>query len=179
MTRYRPPQPPSSSYITPEGRRRLEEELNWLWRVKRPQVTQAVSEAAALGDRSENAEYIYGKKQLREIDRRVRFLRKRLDVLKVVDRRPDDPTRIFFGAWVRLEDEDGVEHVYRIVGPDEFDPSRGWISMDSPMARALMRKTVDDEVSVARPGGTAQYVVLEVSYDPIEPPAGREDTAKS
>lgn len=169
MTRYRPPQPPSSSYITPEGRRRLEEELNYLWRVKRPQVTQSVAEAAALGDRSENAEYIYGKKQLREIDRRVRYLRKRLDVLKVVDRRPDDPTRIFFGAWVRLEDENGNEHVYRIVGPDEFDPASGWISMDSPMARALMRKTVDDEVRVERPGGAASFVVLEVAYDPIEP----------
>jgi len=167
MARYRPPQSPSSCYITPEGRQRLEEELNYLWRTKRPQVTRAVSEAAALGDRSENAEYIYGKKQLREIDRRVRFLRKRLDVLKVVDRPPDDPSRIFFGAWVRLEDAQGAEHVYRIVGPDEFDPSRGWISMDSPMARALMRKTVDDEVNVELPGGTAQYVVLEVAYDPI------------
>lgn len=140
--------------------------MNYLWRVKRPQVTQSVAEAAALGDRSENAEYIYGKKQLREIDRRVRYLRKRLDVLKVVDRHPDDPTRIFFGAWVRLEDADGHEHLYRIVGPDEFEPSRGWISMDSPMARALLGKSVDDEVYVERPGGTASFVVLDVSYDP-------------
>jgi transcription elongation factor GreB len=169
MARYRPPSPPSSCYITPDGRRRLEEELHYLWRTKRPQVTQSVSEAAALGDRSENAEYIYGKKQLREIDRRVRFLRKRLEVLQVVDRRPDDPSRIFFGAWVRLEDAHGGEHVYRIVGPDEFDPSKGWISMDSPMARALLRKTVDDEVEVQRPGGSDHYLVLQVAYDPLEP----------
>lgn len=167
MARYRPPQPPSSCYITPEGRRTLEEELNYLWRVKRPQVTQAVSEAAALGDRSENAEYIYGKKQLREIDRRVRFLRKRLEVLQVVDRHPDDPSRVFFGAWVRLEDAGGIEHVYRIVGPDEFEPAKGWISIDSPMARALLRKTTDDEVSVEGPGGTAHYLVLEVAYEPF------------
>ncbi len=167
MARYRPPQPPSSCYITPEGRQRLEEELNHLWRVKRPQVTQAVSEAAALGDRSENAEYIYGKKQLREIDRRVRFLRKRLEVLQVVDRRPDDISRIYFGAWVRLEDAHGAEHVYRIVGPDEFDPAKGWISMDSPMARALLRKTLDDEVRVKRPGGVDHYVVIDVAYQPI------------
>ena len=167
MARYRPPQAPSSCYITPEGRQRLEEELNHLWRVQRPQVTQAVSDAAALGDRSENAEYIYGKKQLREIDRRVRFLRKRLEVLQVVDRRPDDTSRIYFGAWVRLEDAHGAEHVYRIVGPDEFDPAKGWISMDSPMARALLRKTLDDEVRVERPGGVDDYIVLDVSYQPI------------
>ena len=118
MTRYRRPQPPGSKYITPEGARRLRAELDDLWRVQRPQVTRAVSEAAAQGDRSENAEYIYGKKQLREIDRRVRFLRKRLDGIVVVDRPPDDPDRIFFGAWVQLVDDGGAERELRIVGPD-------------------------------------------------------------
>src|SRR6188768_4143768 len=114
MTRYRRPQPPGSKYITPEGARRLRAELDDLWRVKRPQVTRAVSEAAAQGDRSENAEYIYGKKQLREIDRRVRFLRKRLDGMVIVDQPPDDTARVFFGAWVTLEDEHGAETEFRI-----------------------------------------------------------------
>ncbi|MEW5973526.1 MAG: transcription elongation factor GreB [Pseudomonadota bacterium] len=155
-----------SKYITPEGHARLTEELDDLWRVQRPRVVQAVSEAAALGDRSENAEYIYGKKMLREIDRRVRFLRKRLDGMVVVSSAPSDPSRIFFGAWVRLEDEDGQELEVRIVGPDEFDPKRNWISLDSPMARALMRKQVDDEVIVHTPAGEKSYVILGVRYTP-------------
>src|SRR6187551_3586506 len=135
MTRYRRPETPGSHYITAAGARALREELDELWRVQRPQVTRAVSEAAAQGDRSENAEYIYGKRQLREIDRRVRFLRKRLEGLVIVDRAPDDPTRVFFGAWVTLEDEHGVETEFRIVGPDEIDPARRYVSMDSPLAR--------------------------------------------
>ncbi len=155
-----------SKYITPEGHARLTEELDDLWRVQRPRVVQAVAEAAALGDRSENAEYIYGKKMLREIDRRVRFLRKRLDGMVVVSSPPSDPSRIFFGAWVRLEDEDGQELEVRIVGPDEFDPKRNWISLDSPMARALMRKQVDDEVIVHTPTGEKSYVILGVRYTP-------------
>lgn len=159
-----------SNYITPEGNKRLRQELDYLWRVKRPQVTQAVSEAAALGDRSENAEYIYGKKQLREIDRRVRFLQKRLDELVVVDRTPDDRERIYFGAWVRLEDETGKIYDYRIVGPDEFDLDRGLISMDAPLARALMKKTTDDEVMVQRPQGQATFTVLAVRYSPFDDP---------
>lgn len=166
MSRYRPPRPPSSPYITPEGRARLEEELHFLWRVKRPQVTQAVSEAAAQGDRSENAEYIYGKKMLREIDRRVRFLRKRLDELVTVDRLPDDRQRIYFGAWVEVEDETGEVNVYRIVGPDEIDPARGFISMDSPLARALLKKTLDDEVEVELPERRARFCVIDVRYVP-------------
>jgi transcription elongation factor GreB len=136
MGRNRLPQPKSSAYITPEGASRLRQELDYLWRVKRPQVTQAVSEAAAQGDRSENAEYIYGKKQLREIDRRIRFLQKRLDALVIVDRAPTDSTRIYFGAWVRLETDHGETVEYRIVGPDEFDLEKGLISIDSPLARA-------------------------------------------
>src|SRR5271169_3379296 len=122
-----------SLYITPEGRKRLSDELSYLWRVKRPQVTQAVAEAAAMGDRSENAEYIYGKKQLRQIDSRMRFLSKRLDELIVVDRVPDDTSKVFFGAWVELEDSGGNLFRYRIVGPDEFDLKKGFISIESPM----------------------------------------------
>ena len=128
-------------YITAEGEQALREELRFLWKEKRPEVTQAVREAAAQGDRSENAEYIYGKKQLREIDRRVRFLTKRLDELTVVDRLPDDRGKVFFGAWVTIENEGGDESTYRLVGPDEFDLSRGYLSIDSPMARALLGQT--------------------------------------
>ncbi len=167
MGRKRLPRPKSSAYITPDGALRLRSELDHLWRQERPKVTQAVSEAAAQGDRSENAEYIYGKKRLREIDARIRYLQKRLDDIQIVDRPPDDPTRIFFGAWVRLEDDGGRESVYRIVGADEFDPKQGWISIDSPLARALLKKTVDDEVSVELPGGRRNLVVLEVSYRPL------------
>lgn len=165
MTRYRKSEPPGSKFATPEGARRLREELDRLWRVERPQVTRAVQEAAAQGDRSENAEYIYGKKQLREIDRRVRFLRKRLDGLVVVARPPDDRDRVYFGAWVRLEDESGEETELRIVGPDEIDPARRYVSMDSPLARALMRRRVDDEFSVELPGGARTYVVTEIRYE--------------
>ena len=164
MTRYRKPQAPGSKYATTEGARRLREELDQLWRVRRPQVTRAVQDAAAQGDRSENAEYIYGKKMLREIDARVRFLRKRLEGLVVVNRPPDDRSRIFFGAWVKVEDEDGRETVLRIVGPDEIDPARRYVSMDSPLARALMKKQRDDGVTVEVPGGTVRYVVTEIRY---------------
>ena len=165
MTRYRKPQAPGSKYATAEGARRLREELDLLWRVQRPQVTKAVQEAAAQGDRSENAEYIYGKKMLREIDGRVRFLRKRLEGMIVVSRPPDDRSRIFFGAWVKVEDEDGRETELRIVGPDEIDPARKYVSMDAPLSRALMKKQVDDEVTVEVPGGSMKYFVTEVRYE--------------
>jgi len=165
MTRYRRPEPPGSKYATAEGARRLQEELDYLWRIHRPQVTRAVAEAAAQGDRSENAEYIYGKKQLREIDRRVRYLRKRLDGLVVVRRPPDDRSRVFFGAWVTVEDDEGHEVEVRIVGPDEIDPARRYVSMDAPLARALMGKRRDDEVTVEVPGGRRSYVVVAVRYD--------------
>ena len=168
MGRNRLPQPKGSAYITPEGAVRLREELDYLWRVKRPQVTQSVSEAAAQGDRSENAEYIYGKKQLREIDRRIRFLQKRLDALVIVDRAPTDTSRIYFGAWVRLETDRGETVEYRIVGPDEFDLEKGLISIDSPLARALLKKTVDDEITVVLPKGRMVYTVLEISYRPFD-----------
>lgn len=167
MSRYRPPVAPRTALITPEGYKALQDELDFLWRVRRPEVTRAVSEAAAMGDRSENAEYIYGKKLLREIDRRLRFLTKRIEELKVVDSRPTDPSRIYFGAWVEVEDADSGELLaLRIVGPDETEASRGWISIDAPMARALLKKAVDDEVTVERPAGRGMFYVLSVAYDP-------------
>lgn len=148
----------------------MQDELDYLWRKKRPEVTRAVSEAAAMGDRSENAEYIYGKKLLREIDSRGRFLSKRLEALKVVDTKPTDITRIYFGAWVDIEDAaTGEALALRIVGPDETDAAKGWISIDAPMARALLKKTVDDEVQVDRPAGRGIFYVLSVCY---EPPSG-------
>jgi len=165
MSRYREPQKPGSKYITPEGARRLNTELDELWKVERPRVTQAVSEAAAQGDRSENAEYTYGKKRLREIDRRVRFLRKRLDGMVIVDKPPTDPRRVFFGAWVSVEDDDGAVSRYRIVGPDEFDTAPGYISMDSPLGQALMKKALDDEVKVEVPGGQRTLIIIDVEYE--------------
>jgi transcription elongation factor GreB len=153
-----------SPYITPEGHKHLSEEFSYLWKIKRPQVTQAVAEAAAMGDRSENAEYIYGKKQLRQIDSRIRFLAKRLREVVVVNRTPDDTSKVFFSAWVELEDDDGNIYRYRIVGPDETDPEKNFISVDSPMAKALLRKTEGDEVIVNRPNGTTAFVVLSVHY---------------
>jgi transcription elongation factor GreB len=165
MTRYRKPQAPGSRYATPEGAKRLRDELDELWRVQRPQVTRAVQEAAAQGDRSENAEYIYGKRQLREIDRRVRFLRRRLEGMVVVGRPPDDRGRVFFGAWVTVEDEQGETSSFRIVGPDEIDPARRYVSMDAPLSRALLGKRLDDEVTVEVPGGSKTYVVVEIAYE--------------
>jgi transcription elongation factor GreB len=164
MGRFRLPEPSGSQYITPEGARRLREELEQLWRVERPRVTHAVTEAAAQGDRSENADYIYGKRRLREIDRRVRFLRKRLEGMIVVDQPPTDPQRVFFGAWVSLESDEGLESRYRIVGPDEFDMAPEYISMDSPLARALLRKRLDEEVTVELPGGTRKFVIVSIEY---------------
>lgn len=168
MSRYRPLAAPRTALITPEGHKALKDEFDFLWRVRRPEVTRAVSEAAAMGDRSENAEYIYGKKLLREIDRRVRFLMKRLEELKVVETLPTDTSRIYFGAWVEIEDAvTGDTLRLRIVGPDETDAGKGWISIDAPMARALLKKGVDDEVPVERPAGRGLYYVLAVSYVPF------------
>jgi transcription elongation factor GreB len=168
VSRYRPPTPPGSKYITPEGAKRLRDELDQLWHDERPRVTQAVSEAAAQGDRSENAEYTYGKKRLHEIDRRVRFLRKRLEGMTIVDPAASgrrDPTRIYFGAWVQL-DADGALRWYRLVGPDEFDMAEDYISMDSPLGRSLLGKKLDDDVSVTLPGGTTIFTVVAISYGP-------------
>ncbi|MFM1887236.1 MAG: transcription elongation factor GreB [Pseudomonadota bacterium] len=164
MSRYRPPSTPASKYITPEGHQRLKAELEQLWRVERPQVTAAVSAAAAMGDRSENAEYTYGKKRLREIDSRVRFLRRRLDGMVVVDQPPSDRGKVFFGATVTVEDQAGTEHRYRIVGPDEADGSRGEVSMDAPLARALLGKPLDAEVTLQTPEGLRRLVVVDIDY---------------
>lgn len=172
MSRYRPPRRQGSRYITPEGMAALRAELHQLWKVERPQVTAAVHEAAKNGDRSENGDYIYGKRRLREIDSRVRFLTKRIDSLEVVDQLPADRNRVFFGAWVRVEDEDGSLQTYRIVGPDEFDLSRNLLSMDSPLARALLGKRVDDDIVFESPNGERELYIAAVSYD--GPPA-RDD----
>lgn len=156
--------PARKSYITPEGAKKLRAELEQLWTVERPRVTQEVADAAAQGDRSENAEYIYGKRRLREIDRRVRFLSKRLDAVTVVTEPPSDSKRVFFGAWVTLEDDDGTEVTYRVVGPDESDVDKGWISMDAPVAMALLGKRLDDEVTVRRPKGDITYTIVAIRY---------------
>lgn len=165
MPRARSPvRPPGSKFATAEGAARLRSELEQLWRVERPQVTQSVAAAAAQGDRSENAEYTYGKRRLREIDRRVRFLRQRLDGLQIVDRPPADPQRIYFGAWVALEDDLGRRVEHRIVGPDETDMHPSYISMDAPLGRALLGKRRDDEIEIEAPGGRRSLTVIEVRY---------------
>jgi transcription elongation factor GreB len=153
-----------SPYITPAGFRRLQEELDHLWRVERPKITSEVATAAAQGDRSENAEYIYGKKKLREIDRRVRFLSKRIDVVHVVEPSPEQAGKVFFGAYVTIEDEDGKESTYRIVGTDEPDSGKGWISVESPVARALLGKREGDVVSIVRPKGPTEVTVVRIEY---------------
>ena len=166
MGRWRPPGEKSTALITRAGHDRLKAELDELWRVRRPEVVKALADAAAEGDRSENAEYTYRKKQLGEIDRRVRYLSKRLEVLRVVEGAPSDPQAVFFGATVVLERiDDGSEVTYRLVGPDETDAATGYISIDSPLARALLKKRIDDEFEVELPGGRTGFVVVDVSYD--------------
>lgn len=165
MGRYKPAAPPRANYITAAGARQLTAELKYLWKIKRPEVTQAVKEAAAQGDRSENAEYIYGKKQLREIDRRVRYLSKRLDSLTVVDRLPDDRETVYFGAWVSLLDEQERSYRYRIVGPDELGMGTGYISIDSPMAKRLLKRHVGDEFSMQKPDNSELwYEIVAIEY---------------
>ncbi len=153
-----------SNYITRAGWDRLDQELKFLWKDERPRITRSVSEAAAQGDRSENAEYIYGKKRLREIDRRVRFLMKRLDDLTIVYPEKQQEGKVFFGAWVTLINEDDEEIIYRLVGPDEWDVKQGDISIDSPMARALLGKQVDDEVVVQTPEGERVFDITNIKY---------------
>jgi transcription elongation factor GreB len=168
VSRYRPPAPRAAPYITAAGFARLEAELRTLWRETRPEVTRRVAEAAAMGDRSENAEYIYGKKQLREIDARVRYLSKRLEALKVVDRAPGDRSRVFFGAWVEVLDESGSGERYRLVGPDEIGAEAGYISIDAPVARALLGKRVGDVVAVESVGGLRELEVCGIDYEDYE-----------
>lgn len=164
MGRYRAPLPKSAPYITPEGAKALEQELKQLWKIERPTVTAAVHEAAKNGDRSENGDYIYGKKRLREIDRRVRYLSKRLDEVTIVDRIPRDKDKVFFGAWVTIEDSEGNEQRYRIVGADEIDPNGNKISVDSPMAKSLLGKVMDDEIKV----NNQVFTITKIYYSPIK-----------
>ncbi len=154
-------------YITPEGARVLRDELTFIWKTKRPEVTQKVAAAAALGDRSENADYIYGKRHLREIDKRIRYLTKQLDNLEIVDRKPDDLNKIYFGAWIKLEDENGDPSQIRIVGADEFDMKKGWISLESPMAKSLLGKCKGDDVLIRRPIGDSEMFIVDVQYEPF------------
>ncbi len=165
MSRWRPPAEKSTALITREGHDRLKAELDDLWRVRRPEVVKALAAAAAEGDRSENAEYTYRKKQLGEIDRRVRYLSKRLEHLRVVDTTPSDPDAVFFGATVEVEHTvTGDISRYRIVGPDETDAKLGWISIDSPLARAMLKKRVDDEFEAQLPGGLQKFFIVAVEY---------------
>ncbi|MBS4051075.1 MAG: transcription elongation factor GreB [Methylomonas sp.] len=163
MSRWRPPRPKSSPYITQEGYKTLEQELAQLWD-RRKHVTAALSAAAAEGDRSENAEYIYRKKELREIDRRIHYLQKRLPSLTVVSEKPGKQNQVFFGAWVTLENEDGEEITYRIVGADEIDTSGGLISLDSPLATALLKKHLDDEVVFNQGSRQSRYYIVAIKY---------------
>lgn len=166
MSRWRPPSPHSTAIITREGFERLKAELEHLWHTVRPEVVKALAAAAAEGDRSENAEYIYRKKQLGEIDRRARYLSKRIPSLKVADLAPTDRSLVFFGANIEVEHVDTGDVLrYRIVGPDETDAKRGWISIDSPLARAVLKKRIDDEFIAELPGGKTPFVVLSVDYD--------------
>jgi len=174
MSRWRAPQAQSTAVITPRGHQRLKAELDRLWREVRPEVVRALTAAAAEGDRSENAEYIYRKKQLGEIDRRVRYLSKRLETLKILDVRPTDLLAVYFGAWFEIEDDEGQVLRYRIVGPDETDPAPGWISVDSPLARAALKKRVGDEFEAELPGGRRRFVVIAVAYE--ETGDGRRET---
>ena len=164
MSRWRPPVPKSSPYITPEGEKALKNELQELWQLRRRDVVPALQAAAAEGDRSENAEYIYRKKQLGQIDRRIRYLSKRLDIIEVIDRKPPNREKVYFGATVTLESEQGEEFEYRIVGADEIDPARSHISVDSPVARALLGKVIDESVQVELPEGSLKLLILNVDY---------------
>ncbi|GGK05703.1 transcription elongation factor GreB [Pseudomonas matsuisoli] len=155
----------STNIITEAGHVALKEELDHLWRVKRPDITQKVAWAASLGDRSENADYQYNKKLLREIDRRVRYLRKRLEDVKVVAYSREQEGRIFFGAWVEIENEEGEAMKFRIVGYDEIYGRKDYISIDSPMARALLKKSVDDEAIVRTPTGEVTWWVVGITYE--------------
>ena len=162
MSRWRPPAPRSSPYITPEGYAALQQETKDLW-AKRRIVNDALAAAAAEGDRSENAEYIYRKKEQAGIDRRIRYLQKRVPDLKVIDK-VGDIEKIFFGAYVQLEKDNGGEIKYRIVGPDETNTQQGDISIDSPLAKALLKKSVDDEVSIVVDGEQTNYLIVDITY---------------
>jgi transcription elongation factor GreB len=165
MSRWRAPSPSSTAVITRDGFEKMKAELDHLWHTVRPEVVKALTAAAAEGDRSENAEYIYRKKQLGEIDRRARYLSKRIPVLRVVEAAPSNRNAVFFGASIELENvETGETLRYRIVGPDETDAKLGWISVDSPMAKAAMKKVVDDEFDAELPAGRLRFCIVSVAY---------------
>ena len=163
-----------ANLITRDGYEALKKELDYLWREQRPEVTQKVTWAASLGDRSENADYHYNKKLLRQIDRRIRYLTKRFDELKIVDYSPQQDGKVFFGAWVEIENESGETLRFRIVGPDEIYERKDFISIDAPMARALLKKEVDDEVTVQTPGGKKEWFINQIWY--ITKEANQEPT---
>jgi transcription elongation factor GreB len=167
MGRYRPPEKRGLKVITPQGKEALEQELKKLMHKQRPAVVKILAEAAAEGDRSENAEYIYRKKQLREMDRRIRYLIKRNEEVQVVNRLPDDQDVVYFGAWVTLEDEAGGLRTFRIVGTDERDPAKGFISIDAPLAQACLKKRCDDTVEVRAPEGVKMFWITEIRYEPL------------
>lgn len=156
--------PGKTKLVTRDGYNKLKAEHDELWFKKRPEVTKIVSWAASLGDRSENADYTYNKRLLRQIDSRIRYLRKRLEDLQIVDYSPQQDGKVFFGAWVAIEDDDGEALQFRIVGPDEIYGEDGYISIDAPMARALLKKAVDDEVVVQTPSGEKRWYVTAISY---------------
>jgi len=168
MSRWRAPQPGSSPYITADGLVRLKSELGQLWKDRR-EVVAALSAAAAEGDRSENAEYTYRKKQLGGMDRRIRYLSKRIDEVQPVGSVPPEPHRVFFGAWVTVQDADGSETRYRIVGADEIDPDNNWISVDSPLARGLLGKSLDEAVDIQTPAGGRALTIVAVDYGATDP----------
>ncbi|WP_037425926.1 MULTISPECIES: transcription elongation factor GreB [unclassified Shewanella] len=153
-----------TNLITREGFEKLNKELNYLWREYRPEITKKVTWAASLGDRSENADYKENKRLLRQIDSRVRYLRKRIEAVKVVEYSPQQDGKIFFGAWVQIENDAGDTKNFRIVGPDEIYGRNDYISIDAPMARALLKKEVDDEVVVSTPLGEHTWYVNSISY---------------
>ncbi len=164
MSGYRKPLPWGSPYITPEGEQTLRNELQQLWKIERPLVTQAVHEAAKNGDRSENGDYIYGKRRLREIDRRVAYLNKRLEQLKVIHEKPSNQSKIYFGAWVTIEDEEGNPVTYRIVGSDEFDLKKHLISVDAPLARQLLGKQTNDTFYLEQSEKRTEYTITHITY---------------
>lgn len=156
----------ATKLITREGYNKLKQEHDYLWNEQRPEITKIVAWAASLGDRSENADYTFNKRLLRQIDRRVHYLRKLLPTLRIVDYSPQQEGRVFFGAWVEVENDNGEVKKFRIVGPDEiYGEHKDYISIDSPMARALLKKQIDDEVPVAAPQGRTMWLVNAIYYE--------------
>ena len=164
MSSFRPATSKSAPYITADGAQNLRSELHQLWKIERPKVAQIIHEAAKNGDRSENGDYIYGKRRLREIDRRVRYLTKRIETVTVVNTLPNDRSRVFFAAFVTLESQAREKFEYRLVGADEINPQKNWISIDSPVARALLGRKTNDVIKTDTPNGTREFTILKIRY---------------